>query len=125
MEGVINQGAEVVNALGISEDELELIGKFKERILEELGFKVWVKDNLYSKEQIKKFLIQKNVYFPLWVDLVRRESYILMDNYLLPFNQMSYEWIEKINENIKEDIVKKLENYNNRLMNIENLLLIY
>ena len=48
-----------------------------------------------------------------------------MDNYLLPFNQMSYEWIEKINENIKEDIVKKLENYNNRLMNIENLLLIY
>lgn len=58
LEGVINQGAAVVNALGISEDELELIGKFKERILEELGFKVWVKDNLYSKEQIKKFLIQ-------------------------------------------------------------------
>ena len=125
LEGVVNEGGTIENSLGLNENEVELVKKFKGKILEELSYKVWVKDNLYSQDQIKQFLVQRNVYFPLWVDLVRKQSYLFKENFAVPFNCINCEMVEKVNEGIKTNIVSRLEKQKEKWINIENLLLKY
>lgn len=89
---VINKGNAHVNNLALDAMDLKRVKKFKENLVEDLFYKVFVKDNLYTYEQIDQFILNESTLFPLWIDLITERAFVLTNEFGIDVNEMNMEW---------------------------------
>lgn len=120
---VIDQGNAKQNRLSLNQEELRQVKLFKEQLVERLSYKVLVKDNLYTKEQIRQFVLNSHAIFPLWIDLIDHIAYVFSDNFCCELETMNEKWFGETQNVIKTILYRKIEQQDEKdLINIENLL---
>lgn len=120
--GAINQGNTLLNELALTDEELLSIKDFKEKVLDTLHYHVFVRDNLYTLEQIKEFVLSSKSTFPIWIDLVSGEAYIMAEKYKTPLDNLTHEWMQEQYQLIRDKIRNRITFAEKKLYIIEELI---
>lgn len=118
----VNQGNTFNNSISLNESELIKIKDFKKAVLEKLHYQVFVKDNIFTSDQLGEFVLSSKSAFPIWIDLIFGEAYVMTEEYKTDIKNLSLKWIHEQYEIIRKKINKKLQQSNCKLYLIENLL---
>lgn len=118
----VNQGNTFNNSISLKESELIVIKEFKKAVLEKLHYQVFVKDNIFTPDQLGEFVLSSKSSFPIWIDLISGEVYVMNEEYKTDIKEISIKWIHEQYEMIRKKINRKLQQSNYELYLIENLL---
>ena len=118
----VNQGNTFNNSISLNESELIMIKDFKKELLEKLHYHIFVKDNIFTPDQLGEFVLSSKSVFPIWIDLISGEVYVMTEEYKTDVKNLSLKWIYEQYEMIRKKIDRKLLQSNYELYLIENLL---
>lgn len=120
--GVINQGNALLNEIALPNADLLKIKQFKEKVLDAVHYHVFIKDNLYTIAQLKEFVLSPKSTFPIWVDLVSGEAYVMNENFKTSISNLSHSWILEQYNLIRDSISNAIVHLDDGLFIIEELL---
>lgn len=118
----VNQGNTINNCISLKESELMKIKDFKEAVLEKLHYQVFVKDNIFTIDQVREFVLSDKSVFPIWIDLISGEVYVVTEEYKTDIKNLSVEWIYEQYKRIRKKISKKLQQGEHKIYLIEDFL---
>ncbi len=123
LEAVLNTGNALVNGIGLNAESFPIIRQFKKEVLEQFYYGIFVKDNLFYKQQIIDVVNSPLYKFPLFVDLVSSMAYVFSDKIAVPLRKLNNEYIVKSNENIKKELLYNISDFDdNQLINMEEII---
>lgn len=118
----VNQGNTLNNGISLAKSELIKIKEFKEEILEKFYYQVMVKDNLYTLTQLREFVLSDRSAFPMWIDLISGEAYVMTDEYKVGIKNLSADWLNEQYHQIRKKISQRVIWSDDNLYIIEDLL---
>lgn len=119
---VTNEGNAFRNNITINPTDYNKIFDFKKKLLEHFDYRLSVKTNLFSLDELYKFVLIKKAHFPVWVDLCDNTSYVFSKENSIDINEANYDWIISTENVIKDKIRMIVSSEHALFFNLENVL---
>ena len=117
-----NEGNAFRNNITINPTDYDKIFDFKKKVLEHFDYRLSVKTNLFSLDELYKFVLVKKAHFPVWVDLCDNTFYVFSKENSIDINEVNYDWIISTENVIKEKIKMIASSEQAVFLNLENML---
>ncbi len=119
---LLDEGRSIENKLD-SNIDIDYLEEIIEKAYRETGYNIKIHTNIFNEFSTKVFLKTKSIIFPLWIDLVDNNFYLVKDKFSKDLNALSVEEIEELNKAINNYISKNISSWeNNKYLILENVL---
>ncbi len=112
---LLDEGRSINNNLD-SNIDLTMLHNIIEEAYRKTGYRIKIHSNIFNKIDTKVFLKTKSIIFPLWIDLINDNFYLVKDNSIFskPLSRLSIKTIKDLNQLVNNYILKNFSKYSSK-----------